>query len=153
MNAARPPLVRSIPFWGLVVLSLASIAVGGWVALSQIGSMNAALTAGTATGVEVYGGQSIAVIGSIVLGAGVVGLLLALAVASARALVPATSIAALEAIEPVEVIEPIAVIEPLPDDRSTHDEPAVAEDAVAPVVADADDARVVPETDAVPAAR
>ncbi|HEX5858348.1 MAG TPA: hypothetical protein VFY91_09600 [Microbacterium sp.] len=88
MNTARPSLVRSIPFWGLVVLSLAAVAFGAWLAVSQISAMNAALAAQTATGVEVYGGQSLAVVGAVVLGAGIVGLLLALALAALRSLVP-----------------------------------------------------------------
>ena len=100
MNTARPTVMRSIPFWALVVLSLAAVIFGAWFALTQISAMNAALTAGTATGVEVYGGQSLAVLGGIVLGVGLLGILLALAVASLRAFVPAARREVVEAAEP-----------------------------------------------------
>jgi len=87
MKTARPTLSRSVPFWFLVVLSLAAIAFGGWLAQSRIARMNAALAAETATLVDVYSNQSYAFVGAVVLGAGMVGILLALTVASARALV------------------------------------------------------------------
>jgi hypothetical protein len=94
----RPRLVRSIPFWALVVASLATAAFGAWLLLDKLGVMTTTLTDGTATGVEVYVGQSVAVVGGILLGAGVLGLLLALAVAA---------IATLRPYAPVDVVEPL----------------------------------------------
>ncbi|REJ04697.1 hypothetical protein DY023_13435 [Microbacterium bovistercoris] len=106
-----------MPYLLLVLLSLAAIGVGGWLSTRQIGAMTSALLDGTATGVEVYAGQSWVVLGAVVLGAGVVGLLLALALAAAKALVPQS---------PPEVVEAI--------DRSAEQE--------APAADEADDAEV-----------
>lgn len=103
MNTATPAstrnprgVLRSIPFWALVVASAITIAVGAWIALSQVDIMTTALTAGTATGVEVYAGQSLAVVGAVVLGAGIAGLLLALGVAAIGSLIPVPAAAELE---------------------------------------------------------
>ncbi|MEW2460412.1 hypothetical protein [Microbacterium sp. K41] len=82
-------LTRSIGFWILLIVSLAAIGVGGWLIAGQIGTMTSTLLDGTATGVEVYVGQSLVVVGAAVLGAGLIGLLLALGLVAARALVPA----------------------------------------------------------------
>ncbi|MFC4137199.1 MULTISPECIES: hypothetical protein [unclassified Microbacterium] len=94
----KTSLVRSVPYLLLVLLSLAAIGVGGWLSTRQIGAMTSALLDGTATGVEVYAGQSWVVLGAVVLGAGVIGLLLALALAAAKALIPQPR---------PEVVEPI----------------------------------------------
>lgn len=92
-------LTRSIGFWLLIVLSLASGAVGGWLTASQLTTMTATLLDGSATGVEVYVGQSLAVLGSALIGAGVLGILLALALVAVRSLLPASAPAALEPID------------------------------------------------------
>ncbi|KJQ55572.1 hypothetical protein [Microbacterium sp. SA39] len=86
-------LSRSIGFWLLLVVSLVTTAVGGWLISSQIGTMTTTLLDGTATGVEVYVGQSLVVVGAGVLAAGIIGILLALGLVAARSLVrsPATS--------------------------------------------------------------
>ncbi|MGM7665615.1 hypothetical protein [Microbacterium sp. A93] len=84
-------LTRNISYWLLLVLSLASAAVGGWIITNQSTTMSTALLDGTATGVEVYVGQSLIVTGAVILGAGIIGLLLALALAAAKALLPATA--------------------------------------------------------------
>lgn len=94
----RPRLIRSIPFWGLLVVSLATIAVGWYITSDKLGTMTTTLTDGSATGVDVYVGQSIAQLGSILIGAGVVGVLLTLAIAALSTLRPQP---------PVEVVEPI----------------------------------------------
>lgn len=94
----RPRLIRSIPFWGLVVVSLATIAGGWYITTQKIASMTTTLTDGTATGVDVYVGQSIAQLGAILIGAGVIGVLLALGIAALSTLRPQP---------PVEVVEPI----------------------------------------------
>ena len=94
----RPSLVRSIPFWALVVASVATALYGAALLVDKLGVMTTTLTDGTATGVEVYVGQSVAVLGAILLGVGIVGILISLAVATAATLRPHA---------PVEVVEPI----------------------------------------------
>lgn len=81
----RPRLTRSIPFWLLVAGSLASGAAGGVVLMDKLAKMETALTAGTATGVDVYVGQIWAVLGAILVGVGAIGLLLAFTLGSLRA--------------------------------------------------------------------
>ena len=83
---ARPRLVRSIPYWALVVGSVASGGVGLWLTLDKLGTMATTLADGSATGVDVYAGQSWAVLGSILIGAGLLGLALALTLAAAASL-------------------------------------------------------------------
>jgi UPF0716 family protein affecting phage T7 exclusion len=92
-------LTRSIPYWLLIVLSLASAVVGAWLVTDQIGTMTTTLLDGTATGIEVYVGQSWSIVGAVLLGAGVIGVLLALVLAAAKALVPA---AAAVTVEPID---------------------------------------------------
>jgi hypothetical protein len=94
----RPALVRSIPFWGLVVASLASLAYGVSLLTDKLAVMTTTLTDGTATGIEVYVGQSVALLGAVLIGVGVLGVLLALAVAAASTL---------RARPAAEVVEPI----------------------------------------------
>ena len=96
--STRPRLIRSIPFWGLVVVSLATVAGGWFITTDKLASMTTTLTDGTATGVDVYVGQSIAQLGGILIGAGIVGILLALGIAALSTLRPHA---------PVEVVEPI----------------------------------------------
>ncbi|KAF2413750.1 dinucleotide-utilizing enzyme [Microbacterium sp. B35-04] len=96
--STRPPLIRSIPFWGLVVVSLATVAGGWFITTDKIASMTSTLTDGTATGVDVYVGQSMAQLGGILIGAGIVGILLSLGIAALSTLRPHA---------PVEVVEPI----------------------------------------------
>ncbi|WIM26528.1 dinucleotide-utilizing enzyme [Microbacterium sp. zg-Y625] len=98
---SRARLARSIPFWILVVGSLATAIAGAVMLFDRLTVMATALAAGTATGIEVYVGQVEAVVGGILVGAGLVGLALALTVASARSLVPAAS-AAVPAPEPFD---------------------------------------------------
>ncbi|GAT73336.1 hypothetical protein [Microbacterium hydrocarbonoxydans] len=90
-------LTRSIGYWILLALSLASAGVGGWLIAGQIGTMTTTLLAGTATGVEVYVGQSLVVVGAALLGAGVLGLLLAVALTAVRAMIPVAAPAVVEA--------------------------------------------------------
>ncbi|WP_349427673.1 dinucleotide-utilizing enzyme [Microbacterium sp. LWS13-1.2] len=136
--STRPRLIQSIPFWGLVVVSLATVAGGWFITTDKIASMTTTLTDGTATGVDVYVGQSVAQLGGILIGAGIVGILLALGIAAISTLRPQA---------PVEVVEPIdwdseaetAADAPRPTEPAAADaEPAVdAEpvDAEAPVAA------------------
>lgn len=92
-------LSRSIGFWLLLVVSLAATAVGGWLISGQIATMTTTLLDGTATGIEVYVGQSLVVVGAGVLAAGIVGILLTLGLVAARSLVPAPAPAVVEAID------------------------------------------------------
>ena len=126
-------LTRSIGFWLLLVVSLATTAVGGWLVASQIGTMTTTLVAGTATGVEVYVGQSLVVVGAGVLGAGIVGILLSLVLVAARALVPTAAPTVVEAIDwTAEADETTAAAA----------EPTEASVAAAPVVDTTDEAAV-----------
>jgi hypothetical protein len=95
--STRPRLIRSIPFWLLVVGSLASVAGGAFVLLDRLGGMDARLTAGTATSNDVYVGQIWAVLGTVLVGAGLVGLALALTLGALRSLLPAPAAVAEEA--------------------------------------------------------
>lgn len=92
-------LSRSIGFWLLLVVSLIATAIGGWLIASQIGTMTTTLLDGTATGIEVYVGQSLVVVGAGVLAAGIVGILLTLGLVAARSLVP---VAAPAVVEPID---------------------------------------------------
>lgn len=97
--STRPPLIRSIPFWGLVVVSLATVAGGWFITTDKIASMTTTLTDGTATGVDVYVGQSMAQLGGILIGAGIIGILLSLGIAALSTLRPH---AAVEVVEPID---------------------------------------------------
>lgn len=79
---------RNIPHGILLVLSLAAAGAGGWLVSEQLGTMSSTLRDGTATALEVYVGQSLIVVGAAVLGAGLIGVLLALALVVVRALLP-----------------------------------------------------------------
>ena len=115
-------LTRSIGFWLLLILALASTAVGGWLVSGQIGTMTATLTDNTATGVDVYVGQSLVVVGSALLAAGVVGILLAVALVAVQSLIPSPT--------PV-------VVEPIDWTAETETAPAVAATENTAVDADA----------------
>ncbi|MFS0854213.1 hypothetical protein [Microbacterium sp. 179-I 3D4 NHS] len=98
-------LTRSTGFWVLLALSLASTAVGGWLVAGQLTTMTAALTNNTATGVDVYVGQSLVVVGAALLGAGVLGVLLSATLSTVRSILPAASSpvsAPVDAPEPAE---------------------------------------------------
>lgn len=95
----KKSLTRSISYWLLLVLSLVSAGVGAWLISDNASIMTAKLLDGTATGVEVYVGQPMIVVGAVLLGAGVIGVLLTLALAAAKSLVPA---AAPVVVEPID---------------------------------------------------
>lgn len=101
-------LSRSIPYWVLVGGSVVTLAGGAYLLISKLTHMATTLTDGTATGVEVYAGQIWAVLGAILVGAGLVGLALALTLAGLRAAV-GTSVDVVE--PPAWEDEPIAVVE------------------------------------------
>ncbi|MDT0181217.1 dinucleotide-utilizing enzyme [Microbacterium sp. ARD31] len=85
----RPRLITSIPFWILIAGSVATAATGAAILVDKLSVMSTTLTDGTATGIEVYVGQSLAVLGAVLIGAGALGILLALTVATAASLRPA----------------------------------------------------------------
>lgn len=113
----HPRLVRSVPFWTLIVGSAAAIGGGAYLLVDKLGTMETALTANTATGVDVYVGQVWAVFGGVLVGAGVLGLALALAVAAARSLVP---------VHVDEIDWTDAAAEPAPSTETTADAAAPA---------------------------
>ena len=115
----RPSLLRSIPFWLLIVLSLATVVYGAWLFIVTTQSMTAGLAAQTATTADVYVGQIIAIIGGILIGTGLLGLALALVLAALRSLIPAPA---------VEIVEPI--------DWNDEEEVVATEVAPATVVAE-----------------
>lgn len=125
-------LSRSIPFWVLVAGSVVAIAGGAYLLITKLAVMASTLTDGSATGVEVYAGQTWAVIGGILVGAGLVGLALALTLAALRAVVAPRAIE----VEAVEVISAPAwedeIVETVPASR------AEARTAAAPATAAAD---------------
>jgi hypothetical protein len=86
----RPRLISSIPFWLLVVGSLASAGFGAFLLLDKLAVMETALTEGTTTGIEIYVGQIWAVFGAILVGAGVLGLGLAATLGALRSLTAPT---------------------------------------------------------------
>ena len=92
----KTSLTRSIGFWLLLVLSLAAAAVGGWLISGQLSTMTTTLTDGTATGVEVYVGQSLVVVGAVLLGSGAIGVLLVLALTALQTLIPSAAPASVE---------------------------------------------------------
>jgi hypothetical protein len=94
-------LNRSIPFWILLTASIGLIVAGLLTVLDHLGTMTATLKDGSATGLEVYGGQSWVVLGAALLGAGALGVLLTLALAVVSSLLGAATA------RPV-VLEPVA---------------------------------------------
>jgi hypothetical protein len=131
----RPSLVRSIPFWILLVGSLATSAFGAWLAVTTLGTMSTALTAGTATPVDVYVGQVWAIVGGVLIATGILGLALVLVLGVLRSFVPVTDVEIIEALdwsddelvadetpiasapvatEPAAVAEPVVEEQPVP---------------------------------------
>lgn len=108
----RPRFTRSVPFWILLVGSLAAVAYGAWIVVDKIATMNTTLTDQTATGVEVYGGQAWVTLGAAIVGAGLIGLVATLALAVASSFVSAPVV---EVVEPIEwADDEVAVIEDAP---------------------------------------
>ncbi len=118
----RPGLVRSIPFWGLVVGSAASVGFGVWLTVDKLTTMETRLLDGTATNVDVYGGQGWVAFASAFIAAGLIGFVAVLALAASRALVA----------RPVEVVETISWQEEEPDIETSLDEPAPAAATASP---------------------
>lgn len=127
------PRLSRLPYLTLIVGSLASTAAGVVLTLDKTGTMQTTLTDGTATGIEVYAGQAWVTFGGALVTAGLIGLVLSLALASIRGLFPAAvgQPAPADA-EPSEPVEPMASTEPA--GPSAPAEPA-ADEAVEPAAA------------------
>lgn len=89
---------RSTSYWLLLVLSLASAAIGGWLVWNNTSTMHTTILDGTATNVEVYVGQAWITSGAALLAAGIVGIFLALVLTAAKALIPAAPVV----VEPID---------------------------------------------------
>ncbi|MGO2746285.1 hypothetical protein [Microbacterium sp.] len=92
-------LMRSIPYWLLLVLSLVAVAVGGWLVVDNTATMQTTLLDGTATNIEVYVGQAWITAGAAVLAAGILGVLITLGIAAAKTLVPSSTPVVVEEID------------------------------------------------------
>lgn len=131
-------LTRNLAYWLLLILSVASAAIGAWLITGQIGTMTTRLLDGTATNVEVYVGPSIVLVGAALLGAGVIGILLALVLAAAKALLPA----------PAPVAEVVDVAAPADVASEPEADAAESADGAADTADSADDT----ETESAPVA-
>jgi hypothetical protein len=130
----RPSLLRSIPFWLLIVGSLATVVYGAWILVTTTGTMTTGLAAQTATTADVYVGQIVAIFGGVLVGTGLIGLALALVLGVIRSLIPAPAAEIVEPIdwndeEEVVVAEaaPVVAAEPLVEAEPVAAEPVVAE--------------------------
>jgi hypothetical protein len=133
-------LRRSIPFWLLLAGSLASFGYGGFLVLDKISTMTATLANGSATGVDVYVGQSWIVVGAAFIGAGLLGLVTVVALAVVRSLIAAPAAPAgvdeatehdvvsesplEEALTPATTDEAETVTEPAPEVDADAEAPA-----------------------------
>lgn len=111
----RPSLARSIPFWILLAGSLASAAAGTVLVIDKVTTMTDTLTDGSATGVEVYAGQSWIMLGSALVGAGLIGLVAVLSLAAARSFFAvAEEPVLIEEVESVDVFPVAPVVDAAP---------------------------------------
>ncbi len=78
----RPRLVTNVPFWVLVIASLAAVIGGLVLVLRQVDAIQSLVNDPNATVVAVYVAQSWVSVGAAVLAAGAIGLASALAVAT-----------------------------------------------------------------------
>ena len=111
-------LARSVPFWVLVLASLASIGFGLWIVLSKIAAMSSTLADGSATYEQVYVNPVWIGFGGVFVGAGIVGLLLVLTLAALRSALPTP-------VTEAAVVEETVIVEAAP----VTDEAPVFEDA------------------------
>lgn len=91
-------LIRSTSYWLLLVLSLASAAIGGWLVWDSTTTMLTTILDGSATNVEVYVGQAWITSGAALMAAGIVGIFLSLVLSVAKALIPTTPVI----VEPID---------------------------------------------------
>jgi len=126
----RPSLVRSIPFWILLVGSLATSVFGAWLAVTTLATMSTALTAGTATPVDVYVGQVWAIVGGVLIATGILGLALVLVLGVLRSFVPVTDVEIIEALDWSDDDELVADETPIASAPVATEPAAVAEPVV-----------------------
>lgn len=119
----KTSLTRSIPYWLLLVLSLAAAAIGAWLVWDNTTTMQTTLLDGTATNIEVYVGQAWITAGAAILAAGIIGLLLTLGIAAVKSLVPAS---APVTAEPIDWTAAANGDEPFPGSSAAADEPATS---------------------------
>lgn len=105
----RPSLLRSVPFWVIVIVSIATALFGGWLAVDRLSVMTRTLTDNSATGVDVYVGQSLVALGAALIAAGLIGFVFALGLAVLRSFVPGQVPAAVEIVEIEEPVVPESV--------------------------------------------
>lgn len=132
-------LARSVPFWVLLLASLASIGVGLWLVLTKVSEMSATLADGSATYEQVYVSPAWIGFGGVLVGAGILGLLLVLTLAALRSALP-TPVAETAFVEETVIVEEAApaaeqapVFEDADVETSTTDTapPAAAAEAAA----------------------
>lgn len=122
-------LARSLPFWVLALLSLASVGFGLWLVLSKTSEMSASLADETATYEQVYVSPTWVGFGGVLVGAGIVGLLLVLTLAALRDALPTPAVAedvVIDAVVPVEdqAVEVPAATAPAPAEITEASVPA-----------------------------
>ncbi len=144
-----PRLARSFPFWLLLVGSLASLGYGSWLTLDKLTVMTNTLNDGTATGVEVYVGQAWSVFAAAFVGAGLVGLVAALALTVAKSFA-ARQVEVVEAIdwtdEEYAVDDTSTATETVAAEKPATDEAEAAEEPVAETAAEETDERAAEST-------
>ncbi len=121
-----PRLARSVPFWAIAIVSVASIGFGLWLVLSKTGEMSAKLADQSAGYEQVYVNPTWVGFGGILVGAGVVGLVVLLALAALSSLLPQP----MEEVifeEIVTEIEPVVIDEPAPAEAVVATEAPVEE--------------------------
>lgn len=118
-----PRLARSVPFWAIAIVSVASIGFGLWLVLSKTGEMSTKLADQTAGYEQVYVSPTWVGFGGILVGAGVVGLIVLLALAAISSLLP-------QPLEEVVFEEIVAEVEPVATDTVSVEAPAAAEPSV-----------------------
>ncbi|MGP3534936.1 dinucleotide-utilizing enzyme [Microbacterium sp. RD1] len=134
MNS-RPSLIRNIPFWVLLVVSVVLTAVGGWLVSDRLGRIESAITTPTEqSNVEVFVSQSAVIGAGAVLAAGLLGILLTLTVAAIASLRPRVA----------EVVEEI---------EWTSEDETIPAPAAAPVIAEDPDVETPSDATPPPSAR
>ena len=115
-------LARSVPFWVLLLASLASIGVGLWLVLTKVSEMSATLADGSATYEQVYVSPAWIGFGGVLVGAGILGLLLVLTLAALRSALPAPAAetAIVEETVIVEEAAPVAEQAPVFEDADVE---------------------------------
>ncbi|GAA1694252.1 hypothetical protein GCM10009808_09180 [Microbacterium sediminicola] len=81
-------LVRSLPFWVLIVASVVSLGIGLWLVLSKSAELSTTLADGSAGYEQVYVNPTWIGFGGILTGVGVLGVLLALVLAALASALP-----------------------------------------------------------------